>query len=404
MAYSLYPSISERSILGLVGAVQFVNILDFMMVMPLGPDFAPVLGIANADLGWVGGSYTAASAVAGIMSSLFIDRFDRKYALLVAIAGLMLATAFGGFAWNFSSLLASRIIAGMFGGPATSIAWSIVADIVEPARRGQAMGKVMGAFSIAAVFGVPFGLEMSRLHNWTTPFFTTAAMGAGIMVMIMIYMPSMRAHLDKTQHTVSFRHLFSLLIRPLNALTYLYTAIAMLASFTIVPNISTYVLYNLHYPREHLGWLYSAGGIVSFFTMRVTGRLIDRFNASITSFVSTTTFVIVLWITFIYPLQTMSVMGFFVLLMFAMGMRNVSSTTLATKIPPPHERAGFMSLLSCVQATGMSIGAFMSTRLLTENADHSLHGMHQLAVISASMSFLVPIVMWQVEKRLTRPQ
>ena len=31
---------TERLVVLLVGAVQFVNILDFMMVMPLGPDFA----------------------------------------------------------------------------------------------------------------------------------------------------------------------------------------------------------------------------------------------------------------------------------------------------------------------------------------------------------------------------
>src|SRR5208282_5088943 len=105
MASSLYPDISERSILFLVGAVQFVNILDFMMVMPLGPDFAPKLGIPTNDLGWIGGSYTAAAAFAGVTGSLFIDKLDRKVALLAALLGLILATAFGGFAWDFNSLL-----------------------------------------------------------------------------------------------------------------------------------------------------------------------------------------------------------------------------------------------------------------------------------------------------------
>jgi len=404
MASSLYPHISERSILFLVGAVQFINILDFMMVMPLGPDFAPLLGISNADLGWVGGSYTAAAAIAGIATALFIDKLDRKMALLTALGGLMLATAFGGFAWDFNSLLISRILAGLCGGPATSVAWSIVADIVEPARRGQAMGKVMGAFSLAAVFGVPFGLEMAHLHSWSTPFFVTAAMGACILAMALKLMPSMQEHLKSAKDTISLHYLFSLLIRPLNALTYLYIACAMLASFMIIPNISAYVQYNLHYPREHLGWLYSAGGVVSFLTMRITGKMIDRFSASATSLISTVTYVTVLWIAFIHPLPSMPVMVFFILFMFAMGMRNVSSTTLATKIPPPSERAGFMSLFSCVQGAAMSLGAFFSTHLLTENTDHSLNGMATLAVISAGISFLVPTLMHVVERHLVKPQ
>ena len=39
---------SERTLVFLVGAVQFINILDFMMVMPLGPDFAASLGIPTS--------------------------------------------------------------------------------------------------------------------------------------------------------------------------------------------------------------------------------------------------------------------------------------------------------------------------------------------------------------------
>src|SRR5690348_12815474 len=64
----------ERKIIGLLAAVSFVNILDFMMVMPLGPDFAQALGIPASKLGIIGGSYTVAAAVAGLAGALFLDR------------------------------------------------------------------------------------------------------------------------------------------------------------------------------------------------------------------------------------------------------------------------------------------------------------------------------------------
>jgi predicted MFS family arabinose efflux permease len=111
--------VSERAIVLLIAAVQFVNILDFVMVMPLGPDFARALAIPVSQLGVIGGSYTAAAAVSGIAVSFFLERFDRRRALAGAMLGLVAATAAGGLTVGLRSLVLARIAAGVFGGPAT---------------------------------------------------------------------------------------------------------------------------------------------------------------------------------------------------------------------------------------------------------------------------------------------
>jgi predicted MFS family arabinose efflux permease len=95
----------ERRVLFIVGAVQFVNVLDFMMVMPLGPDFAQSLSIPASRLGLIGGSYTAAAAVSGLAGALFLDRFDRRSALALAMLGLVVGTAAGAFATGLGSLM-----------------------------------------------------------------------------------------------------------------------------------------------------------------------------------------------------------------------------------------------------------------------------------------------------------
>ena len=89
---------SERFIVFLVGAVQFINILDFMMVMPLGPNYARALGISTAHIGLIAGSYTAAAALTGLVAARFLDRFDRRRALGVALFGLVTGTAAGALA------------------------------------------------------------------------------------------------------------------------------------------------------------------------------------------------------------------------------------------------------------------------------------------------------------------
>src|SRR5690349_19337256 len=80
--------LSESRLLLLLGAVQFINVVDFVMVLPLGPDFARALGIPAHQLGLVAGSYTAAAAIVGLLAASFLDRFDRRRALLVAMLGL----------------------------------------------------------------------------------------------------------------------------------------------------------------------------------------------------------------------------------------------------------------------------------------------------------------------------
>ena len=70
------PSIPSGNVPGewrvviLVTLIQFINIVDFMMVMPLGPDFARDLNIPMSDLGLIGGSYTFAAAASVHTASL----------------------------------------------------------------------------------------------------------------------------------------------------------------------------------------------------------------------------------------------------------------------------------------------------------------------------------------------
>src|SRR5262245_17811908 len=104
--------ISERKLLFLLAAIQFINVMDFVMVMPFGPDFAAMLGIPSNRLGLVAGIYTAAAALAGLIGTLFLDKFDRRSALFVAILGLVAGTAAGGFATGLGTMLAARAVAG----------------------------------------------------------------------------------------------------------------------------------------------------------------------------------------------------------------------------------------------------------------------------------------------------
>ncbi|WP_437971863.1 MFS transporter [Sorangium sp. So ce260] len=387
---------SERTILLLIAAVQFVNLLDVMMVMPLGPDLASALGIPVSELGLVGGSYTAAAALSGVAGAFFLDRFDRRRALAVAMLGLVAATAAGGLATGLPTLLAARVLAGAFAGPATSISLSIVADVIPPERRGKAMGVVMGAYSFAAVLGVPAGLELARRGGFHVPFFAVAGLGALVAGLAIVLLPSMRGHIGGAQAPGSaLRELRALVSRPLVVRSYLATTTLMMASFLIIPNISAYVQSNLGYPRERLGLLYLAGGALSFVVMRTAGPLLDRLGSFRTSLAGAALLVAVLYAGFHSYVPGLPVLAVFVGFMTGTTICNISHSTLVSKVPLPAERARFASMQSAVQHLSSALAAFLSARMLRELPDGRLDGMGGVAALAIAFTLVFcPLLLW----------
>jgi predicted MFS family arabinose efflux permease len=347
----------ERRIVALVGAVQFINVLDFIMVMPFGPDFGRALGIKPSDLGMVGGSYTAAAAVAGLFGASALGRFDRRKALAWTMAGLIVATALGGFATDSATLFASRVLAGAFGGPATAVAFSVVTDTVPVERRGRAMGAVMGAFSVASVVGVPAGLELARVGGWRVPFFALAALGIPVVASAFFVLPPLRDHLDRRSipdvdaewsdkagstamesrapSTGGLSSTFGMVRRSAVAFALSGTSLTMMSSFLVIPNISAYLEFNAHYPREDLGLLYMLGGAVSFGAMRAAGITVDRVGAPWTTTVGTLGFIVTIVLGFGFGVPLVPPWAIFVAFMASQSVRNVASTSLFSRVPPP---------------------------------------------------------------------
>jgi predicted MFS family arabinose efflux permease len=393
-------SARQRAIILLIAAVQFINILDFVVVMPMGPDFAKALSIPESQLGYVSGSYTAAACIAGLLGAFFLDRFDRRKALAVALGGLVIGTAFGGLATGLPTLLLARVIAGAFGGPATSLAFSIIADTIPSSHRGRAMGTVMGAFSVASVLGVPAGLLLAERFSWRAPFFTVAALGVVVGVTAIAFLPPLRGHLERPHSAVTAVELVS---RPLVQLSYLMTAIVMMAGFVVIPNIAAYVQLNLGLPRAYLKHAYGVGGVASFVATQLGGRLVDRFGSFRVGAVGTALVVATVFTAFYLHwsfVPPFAVVLGFVAFMLANGLRNVSYNTLTTKVPEPEVRARFQSLQSAVQHGSSAAAAFLSSQLLTNAPGAALDGMPRVALVSMCLSLLIPVMLFIVERRV----
>lgn len=385
----------ETRITWIAALIQFVNFVDFMMVIPLGPDISRDLPISNADIGIICGSYTLAVGFSGLICAKFLDRFDRKKVAVITMLGLSLATLSAAFCWSLPTMIAARIMAGIFGGPAASIAFSMVCDAVPSQRRGKAMGIVMGTFSISAIAAIPFGLELAERGTWQTPFYATAILGFIVLWLIIQFTPVMKDHLKGEVKSFS---LIKIACNKPYLLAYLMMATAMISAFAIIPNISAYFQHNLGYPRSGLGLLYLVGGIFSLFLIQLGGRSSDQIGPLPTNVAGT-----VFLVAFIYD-GYMSVpfsppLLIFIMFMGMSSLRNVSAMTEASKLPKPHERAAFMSLFSVVQHMGNGIGAMLSSAMLVTGPGGSLINMQWVGLFAVVMALFQPFFLFMIRQR-----
>lgn len=396
---------TEWRLSALMTTVQLVGVLSFMIVMPLGPDFTRDLGIPPAQVGWIMAGYTIASAFGGISSALFIDRFDRRPALAVALTGLILGNIAAAMAWNLESLIAARIFSGLFGGPAAALSVSVVADNVPIERRGQAMGMVTSAISIGAVFGIPLGLEIAHLTSWRVTFLAVAGLGVALMIFSMTMLPSQRLHLADmpADRGNPLMRLMRIAARRSTLLALALAAVAIIPGFMVMTNLPVFLQFNLDFPREDLGLLYMVGGVVSFFGMRWTGQLVDRFGSTPVTLATTAGMAATIWLIFVgRDWVALPALLLVPCSMMFNTARIVAQSTAVSKVPDPGERAGFMALVQACTQVFSSIGAMGAATVLDSAPDGSLLHVQTVAILAILVSVPAPYLMWRLERMVPR--
>ncbi len=391
--------IKESLIIFIAGLVQFVNMVDFIMVMPLGPDFAHALGIKLSDIGLIGGSYALAAAAAGLIGSFYLDNYSRKRVLIFFLTGLGFATLGGAIAWSKESMIAARILAGICGGPLGAVSIALVADYIPPQRRGAAMGKVMGAFSLASILGIPAGLEMARLLSWHAPFIATSALCFAALGLVAYLLPNHKPFTNNVLLRNRLKAIKTLLSDRAVLWSYVLMVLSMFAAFILIPNISAHIQINMSYPRAQLGLLYFVGGFISLFTMRWAGQLVDKTSSSLVSVLSTALFTVVAYVGFIHYTHSIPVLVIFTAFMVAMTTRNICGQTLFSKIPAPEFRGAYNSLQNVVIYVTQGIAAWFASIILVEE-DGALLNVPVLGWIALVLSLFIPPLFYLIEKSM----
>ncbi len=387
--------LSERALLLLLAAVQFTHIMDFIIVMPLGPQLMRDLSISAAQFSLLIAAYTMTAGIVGLLSAPFIDRYDRRLVLITAYAGFLLGTWGCAASVTYEGLLAARAVSGAFGGISNAIILAIVGDLVPAQRRGAAMGIIMTAFSAASALGVPFGLFLAQQFRWEAPFMFLVAAGLAVEAGIIAFLPRVRGHLTGGP-PASWSNFLSLL-SDRNAWWALLLMVSLVfGHFTIIPFLSPHLVFNLKLPESQLALVYVVGGLLTIVSAPWIGRLSDRhgrapvFTATVCAAVA-----VILALTHAGPLPTagtLALTGLFFI--FASGRYVPAQAVLASAVTSAH-RGAFMSLTACTRDLCSGLASILAGKVVLRAPDALLH-VHWLGWLSATISLLSILLIRQV--------
>ena len=374
--YSL-DTTRERRLLWLLALTQFTIIMDFMVMMPLGPQIMRSFQISPSAFATAVSTYSWCSGLSGLLAATYIDRFDRRRLLLAVYALFALSNLACALATSFPILLIARAFAGITGGVLGSVIMAIVSDVIPAARRGAATGTIMTAFSLAAVAGVPAGILLGAHFGWFAPFILLAALSVLIWIGGMRIVPTLSEHLAREQPALSsvLPALWRLLTNPCYLDAFALTFVVMVSQMLVIPFISPMLVANHGVAPAQLSWLYMAGGAATFFTSRFVGRLADRYGSRrVFRLMVAVSLLPILFVTHLPSLPFIALLLFFPVFMVTVSGRMVPMQALLTTVAGPANRGAFLSTNSALQALGSGCGAWLGGLLLSSNASGNIEG------------------------------
>ena len=378
----------EFFLLGTLALVQFTNIMDFMIIMPLGPQLIDLFKIGPKEFSLLVASYTYTAGFVNFMGIFFLDRYNRKSALLIAYIGFILGTLFCFFANSYELLLLARVLTGMFGGVLSSISFSILGDSIPIERRGTATGIVMISFPLATTLGVPAGLYFANIYTWNAPFLILVGLGSLVFAMILFFIPQMKSHFsNQSKNPFPILKNFLTNWNQIKALTLM--AFMMFGQMSIIPFITLYSVGNIGIKNMELPYIYLFGGISNFVGMPLIGKLCDKIGFGKGFFIVVTLSLIPIFL--ITNVSGVSLIVWLIcttLFMLLVGGRIVPALSLITSTVLPQNRGSFMSFVSSIQQLFSGLAVTVSGFIVSKSITGELIGYNLVGYIAITCTIV----------------
>jgi MFS family permease len=351
----------QRSSLGLLLVVVFINIAGFSLVLPLLPFYGQAFGATPLGVACLFAAYSLGNLIGEPYWGRLSDRIGRRPVLIASTACAALGYVAFAFAPNLWSACLLRVVGGFFGGT-LSVVLGNIADVTPPTGRARSIGFFGAAFNLGFVAGPALGglLAAPELGaaGYRLPLFAAGALAGAASLWALLFLrepvraarPAATAPASRRE-TFAFAYHHPLISRLLGVG---FIAILTFASMEAVFGLWTSLRYQWG-PRE-VGLAFIAIGLAGGITQALLiGPLARRFGearvlvAGILVLLTST--LLMPWAP--NPAVSVALMA---LLMTGHSLTFPNLGALVSRATPPENQGAVMGLQGSVQALARIVG------------------------------------------------
>lgn len=180
---------NNRPLLLTLALGVFAGALDLGVLSPALPAIAREFTIPTGDLAWIFTLYLLVTVASIAIASTLADRLGRRAVYMSCIGLFALGSIVAVLAPSYGVFLFARALQALGAGGVFPVATAAIGDVVEPQRRGSALGLVAATWGLAAIIGPAFGGLVTHFVSWRWIFVLNFPLAAIVLVLAYRYLP-----------------------------------------------------------------------------------------------------------------------------------------------------------------------------------------------------------------------